>query len=367
MKKIISLKKSVLLFSALLIIGGGALYRSAVRADQFEQQIRALQGQNAVKNQQRSQLLQEAASFQDAINILQGQITAIQNKIAELDSQKIQKEQEIAVAEAELERQKELLGQNIKSIYLNGKISTIEMLATSKNLSEFVDKQQYRESVKEKIKNSVDKITLLKAELKAQKEQLERLIADQQRLRGEVVSQQAEQQRLLNLTQAEKAAVESEIKANSAQIAELRRQQAIANAARFGSDARYIVDPSGYPWGGVQPFPNAYVDPWGMYKRQCVSYTAWKVANSGRYMPYWGGFGNANRWDNNARAAGIPVNGTPAVGSIAQTDDGPYGHVMYVEAVLDNGRILVSQYNFAMRGEYSEMVISAAGLNFIHF
>lgn len=364
-KKIIS--KITPVIAALLIVGSGLVYRNAVRADQFEQQIRALQGQNAVKISERNQLLQEAASFEDAVNMLQAQIVAIQNKIVELDNQKTAKEQEIAVAEAELLKQKELLGQNIKSIYLEGKISTIEMLATSKNLSDFVDKQEYRESVKDKIKSTVDRVTLLKAELKQQKENLERLIADQQRLRNEVGAQQAEQRRLLSLTQAEKAAVDSEIKNNSAQIADLRKQQAAANAAKFGSNAQYIVDSSGYPWGGVQPFPNSYVDPWGMYKRQCVSYTAWKVANSGRYMPYWGGYGNANQWDDNARRTGIPVDGNPRVGDIAQTDNGPYGHVMYVEAVLDGGRILVSQYNFNVRGEYSEMVIPSAGLDFIHF
>ena len=104
-----------------------------------------------------------------------------------------------------------------------------------------------------------------------------------------------------------------------------------------------------------------------MYNRECVSYTAFRVAASGRYMPYWGGHGNANQWPDSARAAGIPVDGNPQVGDVAISMAGPYGHAMYVEAV-GGGKVRVSQYNYGSpAGTYSEMTISAAGLYFIHF
>lgn len=365
-QKLVITKKASLVLAA-FILAFGVLYQGLVTADNFDAQIRVLQGQNNEKKEQSNQLLSQAASYEDAVNRLQQEIATIQAKIVELDAQKVAKEAEIAAAEAELEKQKVLLGESIKTIYLEGRISTLEMLATSKDLSEFIDKQENRETVKTKIKTTVDKVTMLKNELRLQKEFLDRLIIDQQRLRGEVSSQQAEQQRLLSLTQAEKDAVDSVIKSNNAQIADLRKQQAAANAARFGSRPNLVVDPSGYPWGGVNPFPSYVVDSWGMYARQCVSYTAFKVDNSGRYMPQWGGRGNANQWDDNARRMGIAVDGNPRVGDVAQTDNGPYGHVMYVEAVYGDGRILVSQYNFNNTGEYSEMVISARGLEFIHF
>jgi surface antigen len=104
-----------------------------------------------------------------------------------------------------------------------------------------------------------------------------------------------------------------------------------------------------------------------MYNRECVSYTAFKVWQSGRYMPYWGGRGNANRWPTNARNAGIPVDGEPRVGDVAISLSGYYGHAMYVERVNGDGTIKVSQYNYGIRGEYSEMTISKSGLYFIHF
>lgn len=125
------------------------------------------------------------------------------------------------------------------------------------------------------------------------------------------------------------------------------------------------VSGGGYPYANA-PFPNSSVDPWGMYKRQCVSYAAWKVSASGRNMPYWGGKGSAYMWDENARAAGIPVDANPRVGDVAVKNSGS-GHVMYVEAVYGDGTIKVSDYNNDGRGTYGERVRSAAGLVFIHF
>lgn len=137
-------------------------------------------------------------------------------------------------------------------------------------------------------------------------------------------------------------------------------------AAPVGMAAPVSMAGSAYPYATV-PFPNSMPDEWGMYKRQCVSYAAWKVASSGRNMPFWGGRGNASQWDDNARAAGIPVDSVPRVGDIAVSHDGGYGHVSYVEAVYPDGTILVSQYNARWDGRYSEERLSTAGLVFIHF
>ena len=90
-------------------------------------------------------------------------------------------------------------------------------------------------------------------------------------------------------------------------------------------------------------------------------------------MPYWGGKGNANQWLANARAAGIPTGTVPKVGSVGANNSGPYGHVVWVEAVNGN-MIYISQYNSAnaatnwRSGEYSEMWVNAAAYNgFIYF
>ncbi len=116
--------------------------------------------------------------------------------------------------------------------------------------------------------------------------------------------------------------------------------------------------------------------PGGCTNRECVSYTAFKVhqdflaGRDSHDMPYWGGFGDAKMWDENAQRAGIPVDSSPTPGSIAISNNGNWGHAMYVEQVgTVNGEqaIYVSQYNTDYQGRYSEGWRYTTGLVFLHF
>ncbi len=82
---------------------------------------------------------------------------------------------------------------------------------------------------------------------------------------------------------------------------------------------------------------------------------------------YWG---NANTWDDNARAQGYEVNHIPAVGAVYQTDEGGYGHVAYVIAVSPlNGDWTISEMNAPKINVVSQRTFakeSAQFANFIH-
>lgn len=378
-QRIKSLFKSRLaVFGLLAVFAFGAILTPAVvrAVSNITGQINELNQDNSELSQQKQVLSVEASSLQDAISVLQSQINGLQAQINDSNAQIDQTAQKIADAEVELAKQKALLSENIQQMYLEGQITTLEMLATSKDLSEFVDKQQYRDSIQSKIKDTLDRVTALKLELKDQKDRLEAQKKDQEARQAELDSQRAEQAHLLGLNQAQRNEVDAQIKQNNAQIAELRRQQAIENARLFGTTpGSGAACGGGYPgsangpWGkwGCNYALDNNIDNWGMYNRECVSYTAFKVAASGRYMPYWGGRGNANKWDDNARAAGIPVDGNPRAGDVAISNNGYYGHAMYVEHVYDDGRILISQYNGDWTGKYSEAVINRGSLVFIHF
>lgn len=363
-----SLARSSLLPLAIMTatLGFSILSRPLALADRFDSQIAALRAENSNKAAAQVQLGAQAASLQEEVNKLQGRINTLQAQINTNQAKSQSLRRQIVEAQRELDRQKRVLGENIKAMYLEGQISTLEMLASSKDLSDFVDKAQYRNSVSDKIKSTVQKITELKQKLASQKVQVEQLLADQKAMRSQLDAQEAVKNNLLALNQNQQAALNSQIKANNAQIGELRRQQAIENA-RFNIGSMH-GDPNngGYPSVWANAPQDSVVDSWGMYNRECVSFTAWKVWNSGRHMPYWGGVGNANQWDDNARAEGIPVDSHPRVGDVAISNSGPWGHAMYVEAV-GNGSIYISQYNADYTGHYSEGWRYTTGLVFIHF
>jgi surface antigen len=170
------------------------------------------------------------------------------------------------------------------------------------------------------------------------------------------------------MNQSQQASYNQQISANSGRIAELRREQIAANSRFIGAAGTGSACGGGYPAKWCEIAQDSVIDSWGMYNRECVSYTAFKVAASGRYMPYWGGYGNANQWDDNARAAGIPVDTSPRAGDVAISNRGTYGHAMYVESVNGNGTINISQYNAALDGRYSTRSgMDPSGLYFIHF
>lgn len=351
----------------------GAVHAPA-HADRFDEQIKDLQSQSATARDSLSGLQSQASTYQDAINLLQSQINGLQAAINANLAQQAKLQGEIDANQTKLAQQKQLLGTTIKTMYVDGQPSTIEMLASSDNLSDFVDKEEYRSAVQSKIQDTLNTIRDLQKQLQSQKEQVDGLLKDQQTQQGQLAAAKDQQNQLLAYNQGQQAVYNSQIKDNQSKIASLRSQQAAENARLFAGANVVLGGSCDTAHGDTYPTPwcnstqDGMLDYWGMFNRECVSYTAWKVYESGRYMPYWGGVGNANQWDDNARAAGIPVDTAPRAGDVAIKNSMPYGHAMYVESVNNNGTIDISQYNADLAGHYSQVYnMNPAGLVFIHF
>jgi surface antigen len=122
-----------------------------------------------------------------------------------------------------------------------------------------------------------------------------------------------------------------------------------------------------YPWSKDA---TQGVDPYGLTKRQCVSYVAWYLNSHGTPFGYntkgphgVAIFGNATTWNTAAAKAGFTVSSKPLVGSVAQwranetikwavpggtmtITAGGSGHVAIVTRVYTNGNVDLAQYNF---------------------
>lgn len=373
-------RRAVLLVVALVLTIGSVGATRFVGAQSLQQQINELTAENNQTRAQLNALKIEAGSYQETIDALAAQINAFQAEINRRQAESEELQKQIVIKEKELDKQRDLLGQNIKAMYLEGDISTIEMLATSKSLSDFFDKQQYREVVKDKIKNTLDKITVLKVELQTKREEVEKIIKQQKELRAATAVQKAEQDRLLSMNKSQQSEFNKQIKKNQSEINELKRQQAIENARLFGNGGGQVGG-GGYPWGhapclhGGHTQGYCYDYEWGYsgsyYNwstggyafRNCTDYVAWRTGAPG-------GLGNAKSWDDRAPAYGLTVSSTPRVGAAAVSNSGYYGHVMYVEAVNGDGSIIISDYNRAGPGEYGVSTLSAgtaSNLRYVYF
>lgn len=361
----------MLVMLSAVVIGAG-LITPLVRADEFDDQINSLRGQNASAQSALNSLLNQASSYQDAINQLQGQINAVQSAIAANEAQQADLQAQITKQQQEIDKQKGILGEDLKSTYVSGQLSPVEMLATSNNLSDYIDKQEAYSRVQDAIQKTMAQIQELQRSLQAKKAEVDQLLASENAQNDQLGAAQAKQSELLAYNQGQQDAFNSQISANSSKIADLRRQQAILNAKYNIGNFKGDPNNGGYPTYWANAAQDSLIDSWGMYNRECVSYAAFMVhqdylsGKNSHDMPWWGGIGNANQWDDNAIASGIPTDSNPTPGSIAISNAGYYGHAMYVEAVSGN-QIYVQQYNQQLTGQYSEGWRYTTGLVFIHF
>lgn len=348
-----------------LIIGGSYLNLKPAQAETAQDEISRLIQENSNNQSVLDKLKTEATSYSDAINQMQAEIADLEAKLQINFAEQSRINEEIVKNEAELAKQKNLLGKNLKAMYLDGEVSSLEMLASSNNLSEFVDKQQYRNSVKDKIVEMLDKINLLKHQLGAQKEQVDKLINEQNLQREKLATSKNEHAQLLSMNQGQQTDFNNKIKVNSNRLQELIASQRDAN---FTDGGYYFIriegvvksfNPVDYAYkdyGHSQadapcpgpPISADSVDRWGYCTRQCVSYAAWAVEASGRTAPkYWG---DAKKWVAAAYANNIPVFREPKPGDIAISTNGYWGHAMYVESVSGN-TFNTSEYNTNLDGK----------------
>lgn len=388
-KTVISLStrlKVIAVLAVLVVAGSGT---SIVRADSYSTKIKALQAQNGHTQDRLDDLGAQASNYQDAISQLSAQIASVQRGIAANQARQAKLQKEILQKQAEIARERVVLGDVLRSMYVDGQMTTIEMLATSDSLSDYVDKEEYRNSVQGKIQSALADIAALQKQLEGQKMQVEQLIIDQKNEQAQLAANKRKKAAMLSYNQHQQANFNQQLKANRAKIIKLQAEQAAAQAA-YGRQHHITyygtAGNGGYPSIWANATQDTLVDDWGMLNRECVSYVAWKVAATGHYMPHWGGDyanhagGNAYAWIENANIDHIHRTGSPpsswrsGVAVVWDQYDGvgPVGHVAYLEAVNSDGSIEVSQYNFGygLHGKFSRMHVDAgeaSRLDYIYF
>lgn len=104
-----------------------------------------------------------------------------------------------------------------------------------------------------------------------------------------------------------------------------RAAYSLSYRATFSRNITFITRYTSYP--GI---------PW--YDRGwCTDWASYRAAQLGNPVGNWG---NANRWDDRARAEGYYVGPVPRVGAVLQTDRGYAGHVGVVEEVSPDGTMI---------------------------
>lgn len=370
-------KGAMLMAIALVMVVGTIVYvrDRPVSADQYDDKIRSLQADMARYQREADRLNAEATTLANALAQITNEKNAIQAQVnlsqAQYDKLVIQ----IADTEKKIADNQDALGDTIADLYVGDDISPVEMLASSQNIGEYLDKQEYRNSVKDELSTTIKTVKDLKAQLTDQKVEVEKVLGEQKIARDALAAKESEQASLLARTQNDESKYQGMVKDSEAQIAEARATQA-AIRARLNSTGGYtLVDTGsmgGYPWSAGNCPMWGYLstggadgnggDGYGYGCRQCASYVAWRIAKETGVYYRWG---NAKDFTRNAQNAGYQYLGMNAQpGSIAVMDPAKagqgYGHVAWVEAVSGD-TVTISQYNYDYGqgyGMYSMMTMS---------
>ncbi len=368
-----------LVFGALMVSGMVAPYFSGhvARADKYDEQINAIKLQIADYDNRRNDLRAQADNLQNKIADLQLQQQQIQAQINLTTAERNSLQQKIAELEAKIKRQATALSESLKTQYLNGEMSALDILMNSHSISDYVDRQTQQKVVSDNIKKSVDSIKSMKIDLEKKKKRTEVLLASQQDQKAALGASRQEQQTLLDQTKGQDAAYQALTKQSNDRIAQLKQQQAAEIAARMrAKGGNRLKTAAGTACGGGYPDrwchapKDSMVDSYGMYSRECVSYAAFKVASTYGWPSYWTRGGNdAKNWLGRARGYGIPTGSTPKPGAVAVMRNGTYGHVAWVESVNSDGTFNYSDYNSDNRGNYAMHYNANPGLfdGYIYF
>jgi peptidoglycan hydrolase CwlO-like protein/surface antigen len=372
--------KSIIVATAVLMVIAAPLsIQPKAYADKYDDQIKALQ--------------REIDQYQSQANTLKDQINNLQNEIQGIDNQKRviqaqidisqtrfdQLQQQIKDTEQKIEDNRQALGETIASLYIDGNISPLEMLASSKNIGDYVDKQEFRSSVRDELTQKIATITQLKKDLEQQKTDVQRTLADQTNAKQALVAKETERNTILAQTQGQESAYQQISADRESQKLKVQQQQqaAIEAAIRAAGGGRSgVVLPGtsgGYPWDASNCYVDANAwshggidgngtDGMGYGCRQCVSYVAWRVYKETGYAPIQ--WGNAYDWPSSGRRAGFTVTSQPRDHSAAViTSGGSPGHIVWVESINQaDGTMVVSQYNYFNAGgpgwgNYSKMQV----------
>lgn len=318
-----------------------------------------------------------ASTYEQAVANLNAEIATLEASInanrALADDIAVQ----IDEAQERLEDEQEALTQILINMHFEGDAEPISILAGSSSISDLAEKAARAEVAKKEITTASEKIKNLKAELEEKKAAVDSLIESDKEKQNLVASKKAEQASLMAKYQNDASAYAKDAEAAAEEARSL--MEVIAEETALCQYSGYTTTQytNDYPYRNSCPaWPSFY--PYAGMMCQCTSYAGWKAMST--YGISFGAWGNAKDWGWDAYGNplsfkdGYRVDTVVEAKTVAVSNCGEYGHVMWVEDVNADGTINVSEYNNYGSNIYHRSAdfgartnVSVSGLRFIHF
>lgn len=177
----------------------------AATIEELQQRSAQLQADIDANNREVERLSKKAKTLQTKVDELQAEIAIANGEIKLTEVKLAELRENLKKAEAELERQKELLKATLQAIYERKGASTFELLMATDSFTDFINEQEYLGQLQSAVKQSTDKVIELKQQIEAEKREQEALLKKQKEQRAVVDAKRREQQDILDETQGEES------------------------------------------------------------------------------------------------------------------------------------------------------------------
>ncbi|MBQ8985211.1 CHAP domain-containing protein [Candidatus Saccharibacteria bacterium] len=302
------------------------------------------------------------------IGTLSGEISSSEAKIKELKSQITETEQKLAETQT-------ALAEMLINMHFSGDSEPITILAGSKTISDYAEKQAREDVAKQEIAAASERVKDMKDKLQAKKDEAEQTLESLTSKRALIATKRESQQSLM--AEYEKNADEASTLASYWE----EQLKALAwtppsNTVGFGS--RSWSANNTYPYRYNCPQDNVMYSAYGGAVCQCTSYASYKAQERWGIVNTWGGhaysYVNASGYTVPSTGIKTYVDRNPAANTIAIQTGSEYGHVMWVESINADGSINVTEYNVnwpaigCYPGDFcSRNNVGSAGTWFLHF
>ena len=302
------------------------------------------------------------------IGTLSGEISSSEAKIKELKSQITETEQKLAETQT-------ALAEMLINMHFSGDSEPITILAGSKTISDYAEKQAREDVAKQEIAAASERVKDMKDKLQAKKDEAEQTLESLTSKRALIATKRESQQSLM--AEYEKNADEASTLASywEEQLKALALTPP-SNTVGFGS--RSWSANNTYPYRYNCPQDNVMYSAYGGAVCQCTSYASYKAQERWGIVNTWGGhaysYVNASGYTVPSTGIKTYVDRNPAANTIAIQTGSEYGHVMWVESINADGSINVTEYNVnwpaigCYPGDFcSRNNVGSAGTWFLHF
>lgn len=249
-KKIIGM----VLISILLVSTNVSLAATQADIDSNQKKINEAEEKQKQVESDKTEAMKQVDTLNSKIDDYETQISDLDSKIADANTKIKEEEKKLAQAEQDYKDQEELIKKRMVAVYTSGDTSYLDVLLSSKNLSDFIssyylvsevtkmdaellDKIQKQkeeiEASKKEIENNKESLTASKTEKESVNSQLKEAKTEKDKYVAQLSDQEKELEQEIQQLKQDNAKIANEIKqaeiAYKKQLEELKRQQEAAN------------------------------------------------------------------------------------------------------------------------------------------